>query len=555
MFRFLSSLVILLASAGSAAAGLDAAEEAALKGQASTIRSAVLDADFAAVEAELANAQGEYLRTGGNPDYLRGLMTLFYVNNPLVLDFTEQWVRIYPESAFAHSARVWALHRLSWDIRGGGVARRIHRDSRIEFGRLQEEAWDHAKSSYDLDPRFIPASDGVIRLASAAFSRSKGYKVLREVMESDPNMGTLERALGMTAPGWGPLGTWEKSAEICEFYGPMIEDFETDPVIHCKIFAAESYHPNEERRDWVDSHIMTGSFPDLEYLMMLRYTGHLATRAQAEVAWEYLNREGVTEPEYAHEFDFNLAMRYGFDFVSKEHQQRARKMALEALEWDPYNPELIVILQEGVSEFVRVGDSFEVRAIHEEDPTHEERIEYARRLFVVSPYNPKNWHNYRQMRFVRSPKNLLLDEPYWVNAVYYADHSPDALFSYAFGKWRVLAHLEQLESYLELPQIKSMSQEMQTQARAAVQIWLDARDTVDLDKDLRCPMMRAYRLFQHLCKTSKDEACETYDERVEMFELVQADVNKRRVCSGIMGALPRELFFTPVPADLSVPEG
>lgn len=550
MFRHIKYVLIAIVFAGSAVAH---ATDAKLEAAKDALWAAISEEDYAAVEAALANAQADYLKNSENRETIRALLGMFYANNPQLVQFTEGWLSAYPKSPFAHTAQAWLYHRVSWDIRGGGLARYIYPQARAEFRGLQIKAWEHAKEAYEADNALLPAADAVIRLAISNGQHRRGYKVLRQVMEKDPNMGTLRRGIGLTAPGWGPGGTWRKAENLCDHYGPMIEGHDTDPVTYCKIFALGTYHYDDETADWLRGMLMTGEYPDLEYLIMHWVTHSTATRAEAEFARAYLNREDVTDVKYAEEFDMNIALRYNFEFVGEAHMRRAQAEAREALRRDPYNPDLIKTLQRLVMRTTRSESSY--RSTKVDGPTREERIEYARRMLIASPYKSTHWSDYGRELYPQSAENVLKDEPFKINAIVYSDHKPGQLLGYAFDKWRLLAALERLETETQSTAFQRLDENRKANVRREIQQWLAVRETMDLDEDLRCPMMRAYRLYEFICETSKDPECEPLAEQIEMLEIVRNNVNARRACVGVIASQPRDLFYSPIPVDLSAPEG
>ena len=550
MFRYVHILLLVIFCASPVAAHAADPEPHTIKDE---IWAAIDDGDYASVEASLANAQMDFLRGGLSGNDMRELFSLFHVNNPDLIRFVDGWLSDHPHSPFAHTAQAWLLHKISWGIRGDGPAREIYPRALAEFREMQFLAWHHALQAYETDKRFLPASDAILGLANPTGGQRRGYDVLREVMETDPNMGTLTRGVGLTHAGWGGGGSWQKAQKICDHYGPMIDGYSTDPVTYCKLYARGNYHRDKDSRAWLIETLMTGDYPDLEHLVLFRFTHSTATRAEAMFARAYLTREGVTNVEYAREFDWNLALKYDFDFISEAHQRRAQTEARAALKRDPYNPELIRTLQSSISRLTRTEESFRSTVV--DDPTREERIEYARRMLVASPYNPRNWSDYGRALYPQSPENVLKDEPFNINKIVYSDHAPGYLLGYAFDKWRLLAALERLDTDPESEAWKRLSEERRAQAEKTRQEWLAVRGRVNLDTEIRCPMMRAYRLFQFVCETSRDSECNAGTEQTEMIEIVRDDVNRRRVCTGVMAVDALDLFYSPIHVDLSAPEG
>ena len=550
MFRILKISLIAILLAGSVPAQADTADIAATKDK---LWGAVTEGDYASVEAILANAQLQYLAGEAGAEDMRALLGLFYANNPDLIAFTEGWLEVYPKSAYAHTAQAWLFHRMSWDIRGNGRARDIYPKAIADFRDMQRFAWVQATEAYDLDNRLLPASDAMIRLANSVGEQRRALKTLRGVMKTDPNMGTLRRSMGLTSGGWGFAGaTWDTAEEICKRYGPMIDWDEGDPVTYCLLYAAGTIHRGDHF-EWAYDILATGEFPSLDYLRLNRSTRSDSTRAQAEFAREYLSRDDVTDVKHAREYDLNVAPKHNFDFLGEAHQRRAREQALEAIKRDPYNPELIKTLQNSITRMTPTETSLMSKVI--ESPTHEERIEYARRMLVASPYNAQHWRAYGQELYPQSAENALKDEGFRINAVVYSDHAPGYLMGYAFDKWRLLSALERLDTETQSAVFQKLDDARKAKSRKQIKEWQAVRENMDLDRDLRCPMIRAHRLYELVCESSQDPECEPIPEQAEMIAIVRADVNRRRVCTGVIAAPAHELFYSPIPIDLSAPEG
>lgn len=177
-------------------------------------------------------------------------------------------------------------------------------------------------------------------------------------------------------------------------------------------------------------------------------------------------------------------------------------------------------------------------------------------MIVASPYEPSHWRQYAGLvAGVRNGGDFLEAEPYLINSIVYSNHDPDMVFGYAMEKWQLLNSFESLDTDPQTELWQALSEDQKKKAEAQRQEWLAAREKMDLDKTFRCPMMRAYRLHRILCKSTSAFSCENSARQMEMMEIVRADVTQRRVCTGIMAAREDELFYSPVPADLSAPEG
>lgn len=181
----------------------------------------------------------------------------------------------------------------------------------------------------------------------------------------------------------------------------------------------------------------------------------------------------------------------------------------------------------------------------------EVKRKYTRRLLQMSPYDPDLWKAYAKYRFdPRNPDHLLLDEPYFINRIFYSDHRSEVLSSYLFSRWQILSQIERIEWEMETPAWKAQTPEQLAHSTKIAEGLIAKRETMDLDKHLRCPMMRVYRLYTQKCGAVKD-TCSMHPQVKEMLQIIQSDVNERGVCKSVMASQIEDLYFTPVDIDLS----
>lgn len=307
------------------------------------LREAIYAGDIDLVEEVMATAHAMYQAKDANPGDLRVIFQLFTTTNPAIIDFTKRWLNEKPESLYAHTAQAWIDFTASWNIRGERLARQTYPYAMSEFRRLQDSAWDHAWIAFEISPDFVPASDALLRTAAQTGQVYDGLEVIDIVMKQRPDKGSLDRAIGMTDPGWS-AANWDSAAWLCSTYAPMIEwDLAEDPETHCLVQAAMTTH-GATHDEWGYQMLLAGRAPSLDHLRLHRATYSRATRAEAEFARRHLSLPGVSTYYYARRFDENIATRYGFEFISYEHLLRQQEIARAQLEHDPYDPGLIKIL-------------------------------------------------------------------------------------------------------------------------------------------------------------------------------------------------------------------
>ncbi|WP_338550595.1 hypothetical protein [Roseovarius phycicola] len=510
--------------------------------------------DFAAAEALFAKSHAFSLEDADAIDHTRWLFETFGTNNPKVAQFAERWLDAYPQSAYANTANAWVLYNTGWHIRGEGAARDLFPDATAIFAHMHRDAWEHAKRAYDAAPDLLPASDAMFWLTNSTHNRTRALEVLHLVMNNAPNLGTLTRALDMTNPGWG--GSWELAKKICAQYAPLVEiENSKNNVRWCEIFAAGNFHMYN-RSEWFIQEASKREFRDLDYLYARYLSTKNASRRDAAFLHEYLTNPDVTDYKVAYRFDSDIAQKYGYGFLYEDHIRRAKETALAEIERDPYDPDKLETLLKDISGF-SIRDDGGIRISVIERTPEEKKAEYARRMLEASPFDDELWRAYARYRFsARHADHILLDEPYLINAIVYSNHDSYGLQAFANSRFWLLSELERLEWEMERPEFEALSPDRRAEVTKIIESWIERRETLDLDTKIRCPMMRAYRLYQMLCGRPGQGACEIDPKMKDMYEIVKSDVNERRVCTGVMSASEYDLYFTPIPVDFdaAVPE-
>ncbi|MEQ8292985.1 MAG: hypothetical protein RIA08_12345 [Roseovarius sp.] len=507
--------------------------------------------DHRLVETTFAELQAQTLANEVGVNRLRGLYGVFGTSNPRIVGFAESWLEAYPDSPFARTGLAWARSSTGWNIRGEKLARQTFPDALEAFSLLHRDAWDLAFAAHETDPALVPASDALLALANSTGEYERAFEVLDRAMTLRPDLGTLERATLMTAPGWG--GKWDTAEALCDHYGPTIDPGKTDATLHCKVYAALNYHVGE-MGEWGLDILERTPIPALDYLRIHMATSSSASRADAAFAHAYLTRDGFTDVRNARRFDENVAWQYGYDFLGESHLRQARKNAAEALEHDPYDPALNRIMAEDVMAFELQGDSLTHRVV-ERVPTEQKLLHVGRQL-AVSPYDPELWTEYATLlRLVDRQGAMLKAEPYAINAIVYSNYSPGYVIGYAQRKARAIIELDSLEDQPDSAMWQRLSEADKARAEQDRQKLLDFRHGIDMDKTLRCPMLQAYRLHGVICARSNSSSCELHQTQRAMFEPLLDDIEKRRACTGVMAASEIELFFLPVDVELFDSEG
>ncbi|MEZ5714766.1 MAG: hypothetical protein R3D85_06105 [Paracoccaceae bacterium] len=356
-------------------------------------------------------------------------------------------------------------------------------------------------------------------------------------MSAHPNWGSVSRGLFLTHPGWG--GNVLMADAICAKYGPAltwIEDI--DPVLFCRLYAAFDYH--KERNDWVREEISRNDSPRLDWIRLFMVMNPQSTRAQAEWARDYF----AAHPEFenigrAEKYDLYIASRFGFDLIEEEVTRRARASARKALAHDPYNPRLIRILQTPVPHKTILPEG-QMRVETVEGPSPEEVADYARRLVISAPFDPKHWNALAATLRIRDPGAFETIDAYMINAIVYSLHDPELVQNYLYKRLRWISLHDKLTAMDEADRT--------TGWRKA---WLDATPR----EALVCPALRGWRVFQALCD-GRDAVpgCAQPQEQPGAFEALLEQARAAGQCGTVLNAPIDTLFYSPIGFDLTLPE-
>ncbi len=451
------------------------------------LRVAILDGDIDKVERDLATAHARFLAGETKPNDLRFLYTLFGTTDPEILSFTREWLSAYPESPYAHAAQAWNDYNAAWLIRGEASANKTYPKALRMFSQLNNSAWSHARFALDARPRLLPASDALIRLGLFTRFKIKFYTVLDEVMEADPNWGSLYRAIDTTIPAWG--GTWEVAENICEYYGPRLTELGDDPVQYCKLYAAGEIHSKfgDPLFHWVQQTLKNEDIPTLNHLRLRLATSAKGTRDDATFAYEYLTNlleSGGWNYSDAEDFDRAIARQYDFPLISEAHYRAMQENARAMLAKNPYDSKALQAIRIKRFTYEQIGENSSFGTVAEE-LAPEEEAEYVRRQLTISPYRPSYWSDYATLNYPMSrPDSVLYRDQYLTNAIVYSNHSPYYLITYAWSK------------YYQLKLYNQHQESISDQESGSVPAQIDA------EAGLICPLVQSVRLFEELCEVT-----------------------------------------------------
>lgn len=204
--------------------------------------------------------------------------------------------------------------------------------------------------------------------------------------------------------------------------------------------------------------------------------------------------------------------------------------ALDVMDWldtaerngaffEPDQAELAVSIRyEDAGEALRHAplDPQLVRSLSARAATPAERLDYAERLLIAAPYYPAHWQAYLAAQMAVRPISYAEGEPYRVNQVVFANHSPQALRRYVLDKLN------------------------------AMKAGDHALSASDLTNEILCPAIRAIRLHRHVCSLARDAGCEMSQDVADDFEQLVQDAGTQGLCFDLRNLPARALKFEPM---------
>lgn len=487
------------------------------------LRDAIYARDVTAVEHLLDQNQKLFEAGERTAEDTRCLFRHFTKLRPATFDFVDEWLKSHPDSAYALTAKVWINHAVSWQIRGDRYARDTYPEALSEFNELQEIAWDHAEAAYRSQPRLIAASDALIVLANPRGKPGRRDAVLGEVMATDPNEGTLTRAIAQILRGWG--GTWDQGAAMCDTYAHLVPNAGPDAATRCKLPLARNF---KEQWDWLNETLATGKYPDLDHLRLDFILVSDANRNVADIAYRVMSQEGYDITKHLSEYD-SLALKYDLPLLTETISKRRHAKAAREFEHSPFSLDVLKILREPVLTSAKDADGHLALSVLEQ-PTPEQALDYARRSVQASPYNPDAWEELFT-RLAQSGRitNVALSEPYRVNAIVYDNNSAARLSDYL---------LQKLFEYDAFKRVQAG-----TMAAEAAAMF----DGIDETQDMICPVIRAVRLLDAVCDARHQAECDLDAAMSGAVAVIEETAKTEQVCFKERTLPAHELAFTPMP--------
>ena len=503
----------------------------------SEIRVLAYAGDYASLESKLSAERAQTLVESEDFFKLRRLMSVFEASDPRMVSFVERWVDAEPSSAFAHSARSFSLSRGAWDIRGEAYAKYVHPQALAVHHNMIQQAIAHARRALELDADFIPASDALLNQSATSRDKTEILETLDRVMIQQPNWGSLRRSLGMAHQGYG--GTAAMIEQLCQSYAPLIPSAGPDMLFRCRYFGLKRYYFSNSYDLRQTMQAAAAKDPEFDLSRAIRMTdrseSHNRTEDEIEFARKTILEQAWWRPRVVQNFDAAFKTRLGGRSLKEEIAVLKIDDVKEGLRHDPFNPDLMRVIQDWIRLQGNNGSSEMTEAERSE---FRKRIEkdFALRRVIAAPFSEDNWNTLGRLQFDFSqPESLFASDPYYQNGVVYSGLKDKALYGYLGKKAHQLRMLEDVLTQENHPDILP---------------WKDYARSFDRSGLMNCPFLRAYLLLEQVCAENGGRgycAEEDFASFAPQLEMAQADQN----CDYLNGLSPEELAFKPVKVDLS----
>lgn len=446
------------------------------------LRSLVLARDFAATDSALTQAHTVYT-AALTPDAERDLYNVFALSDPAIQTFVEDWARDAPHNPRALTAKGWNLYAWGNFLRGRTTA---NNTTEVAFKAMSSRhiaAFSLFKQATELQPALIPASDGLLRLTATLGNQSVIPRELERIMTSQPNRGSLMRAMVSLAPQWG--GRPEQVNLLCDRYAPLIADVKDYSPEICRIDAV--YYADfwyGDQRAAAHQLLMFTNHPILDNARYSDMMDGLMSPEDSIVLLEKLKADGDMGSREARKLD---TLRNQINKVSPteaKYPELATALSRElpylhdALIQDPLNPYLL---------HRYIGVLFDAVEYANRPVTPADKLELTTRLHATLkavPTAPQLWIDLAKMTLRwQDLDSIAKAEPYFHNAIYYSRYGTDEFAEAARPK------LQMVQDQSNLIQAADIS-------------GLTPEQLVKLDKIVNCPLAVQLSILRVVCQNT-----------------------------------------------------
>lgn len=485
-----------------------------------TLRALIHAGDRVAVAALLAGLPAE---TSDDQTRQRALYGVFSESHPQIIAFAKDWAGEAPDNPHAMAARGWSLFSQGWAFRGEGYAHEVYPEAMQAFQAAHAEAFGLMQQAVALAPDFLPASDGILRMAHTTGHRTAVAPELARIMEIRPNRFTMTLAGAAHAPQWG--GDIKAIELQCQAHAAKVTDRPGYDATVCL----------------VDGLMMGNAMTFAEVLNRIGPTDN-------PLILEWQDRDadiqGETPAEKLAHLDKLKETRPLSYLEANIHDQMAPLVAAVTGEERPLEfPAAVARKAEAARDYAdrNPGDwkgaqrliyaQMEDRDMNGTQYDYDGFTDRAIASLAVNPYSPGAWAHIGQAKLMADGDevaNLRAAEPYLINATVYSNHASE--------------HLRMLGG----TKLSLLFRNMANGVKPA--------DPKAWQEGVLCPMVAQLRLLVAICEAEGKgfSDCSGLPWEVEAIEGQIRELTSAGVCEAEASAPLGTLMLRPVQVDLTL---
>lgn len=446
------------------------------------LRRLVLARDFTATDAALEAAHTSYT-SAHTPDAERDLYNVFALSDPAIQGFTEDWARDQPDNPRALTAKGWNLYAWGNFWRGRASVNNTTDEAMSALMQRHTAAFPLFKQATKLAPDLIPASDGLLRLTATLGNKSVIPRELERIMNSQPNRGSLMRAMVALAPQWG--GRPEQVNLLCDRYAPKITDIKDYSPEICRIDAV--YYADfwyGDQRAAAHQLLMFTDHPILDNARYNDMMDGLTSPEDSIVLLEKIKADGEMASREARKLDTLRNQINNVSPMEAKYPELAIALSREvpylhdALLQDPLNPYLL---------HRYIGVLFDAAEYANRPVTLADKAEITTRLHAALkavPTAPQLWIDLAEITLRwQDLDSIAKAEPYFHNAIYYSRYGTDEFADAARPK---LQMVQDQSNLIQAVDISGMTPEQ----------------LAKLDEIVNCPLAVQLSILRVVCQNT-----------------------------------------------------
>lgn len=487
-----------------------------------TLREMAYAGDIDGAEAAFAQAHAESVSGDISYDALRELTSVLIVSHPDVIDFVDAWMHEYPDSPYAQIAYVFQLRQTAWRLRGERFVGQTPPAAMQAFQDLQNRGMTIALGAYAQAPDYVPASDAVIlhQLTTKRLDWDAFAVIVEDVMAITPNRGSLWRVSLLTLRQWGGVGHLGVQG-LCEQYADRITDVDDGYSVDvCIIDLIHTTSSSETAQAFANQRLGTLTHPNV-LLARLRQARDRQTLEDDALILSYLADVSLMDRQNATNLAWQLRIDENSEAQLRAMDARWQAEAEAGIIHDPYNRNYIEVLLGRYGLPVAQSRYYDNAALAR-------REILTQRLAAGALFDASAWADIglSKRNSARTSAEMLLADPYYINAIYYGDYAQEYTTALMVAKAELFA-LHQM--FVASGQATELTDE-------------------ELEQDVLCPLARVDRLFVAMCEANPDprQPCSDFEAVYPPYREAMEHIVDHGLCEAERAAEIEDLLYLPV---------